>query len=49
MRYFGTSFTLVLAGLRLRIRVDLDEEPTQPVTVAHHVEVARRSKETATS
>jgi hypothetical protein len=49
MRYFGTSFSLTLAGLRLRIRIDLDEEPERHVAVAHHVGVARRSKETANS
>jgi hypothetical protein len=49
MRYFGTTFSLTLAGLRLRIRIDLDEEPQEHVAVAHHVEVARRSKEPANS
>jgi len=25
MRYFGTHFSLTLAGLRLRVNIDLDE------------------------
>jgi hypothetical protein len=47
MRYFGTVFSLTLGGIRLRIRIDLDEEPTETTKVAHHLEVARRVRETS--
>ena len=49
MKYFATAFTLTLAGLRLRIRIDLDEEPKEGTQVAHHLSVAPRSKERAAS
>jgi hypothetical protein len=33
MRYFGTHFNLTLAGLRLRVRVDLDDARDEPEDV----------------
>ena len=33
MRYFGTHFSLTLAGLRLRVNIDLDEPDDEPEDV----------------
>ena len=34
MRYFGTHFSLTLAGLRLRVNIDLDEPEDEPEDAA---------------
>jgi hypothetical protein len=36
MRYFNTAFSLTLGSWRLRIRVDLDDDPAD-LPVPHHV------------
>jgi len=46
MKYFGTAFSLTLAGLRLRIRIDLEDEPDERVA-PHHVKISVRNPETA--
>ncbi len=39
MTYFATAFTLNICGIRLRFRLDLDDEP-EPAAVPHHVRAA---------
>ncbi|HMD01911.1 MAG TPA: hypothetical protein VKG44_02995 [Candidatus Baltobacteraceae bacterium] len=34
MRYFGTTFSITLAGCRLRIRIDLDDVPDEEPQLA---------------
>ncbi len=46
MKYFGTAFSLSLVGLRLRIRIDLEDVPDEG-SVAHHVTLPVRRSETA--
>jgi hypothetical protein len=46
MKYFGTAFSLTLAGLRLRIQIDLEDVPEES-TATHHVGIPVRKKETA--
>jgi hypothetical protein len=45
MRYFGTSFSLVLGGLRLRVRIDLDDDPDEQTVHSLRVHEATRSRE----
>lgn len=45
MTYFATAFTLNLCGIRLRFRLDLDEEP-EPAAVSHHVRAAAPEERT---
>ena len=33
MRYLGTHFSLTLAGMRLRVRIDLDDADLEPQDV----------------
>ena len=33
MRYLGSNFSLAIAGLRLRIRIDLDDVDVEPQDV----------------
>lgn len=33
MQFFGTHFSLTLAGLRLRVRIELDEVEAEPEDV----------------
>ncbi len=49
MKYLGTAFSLTLGGLRLRISIDLDDEPQERSTAPapHHVEIVPRTKEPA--
>jgi hypothetical protein len=47
MRYLGSNFSLTIAGMRLRIRIDLDDVPeSQDVRrdegTPEHVDVKRR-------
>jgi len=47
MKYFGTAFSLTLAGLRLRIRIELEDEPDERAAV-HHIKIPVRNAEKAT-
>lgn len=49
MRYFGSSFCLVLCGLRLRVRIDLDDDPDEQIVHSLRVHEPARSREGATS
>jgi hypothetical protein len=40
MKYFSTGFSLTLGSWRLRIRVDLDDDPAD-LPVAHHLRTPR--------
>ncbi len=40
MKYFGTAFSLTLGSWRLRIRIDLDEDPSD-LPVVHHLHAPR--------
>jgi len=46
MKYFGTAFSLTLAGMRLRIRIDLEDE-AEETQATHHVGMPVRKRETA--
>ena len=48
MKYFGTTFLLTLVSLRLRIRIELEDEPDEK-PAAHHLTLPLRRKETAAS
>jgi hypothetical protein len=41
MKYFATAFSLTLGSWRLRIRVDLDDDPSD-LPAVHHVHIPRR-------
>ncbi len=41
MKYFATAFSLTLGSWRLRIRVDLDDDPSD-LPVVHHLHVPHR-------
>ncbi len=48
MRYFNTAFSLTLGGWRLRLRIDLDDDPEDGLAPpVHHV--GRRTRESVTS
>jgi hypothetical protein len=40
MKYFATGFSLTLGSWRLRIRIDLDDDPSD-LPVPHHVAAPR--------
>jgi len=48
MRYLGSNFSLTLAGLRLRVRIDLDDVEMEPQDVRRdegtpeHVDAKRK-------
>jgi len=48
MRYLGTHFSLTIGGLRLRVRIDLDDIEPEPQDVRHdegtpeHADIRRR-------
>jgi len=48
MRYLGSNFSLTIAGMRLRIRIDLDDAEMEPQDVRRdegtpeHVDVKRK-------
>jgi|GEM_PF-1770050 len=46
MKYFGTAFSLTLAGLRLRVRIELEDEPDERAAT-HHLKVPVRKTEAA--
>jgi hypothetical protein len=43
MKLLGTSFALVLGAWRLRISIDLDEDPEIKTLAMQHVAAARRN------
>ena len=48
MRYFNTSFSLTLGGWRLRLRIDLDDDPVDGLTPPlHHVGGPARERVTS--
>jgi hypothetical protein len=49
MKYFGTAFTLTLGSWRLRVRVDLDDEPDDGVVAHHYYAPARAGDKTLSS
>jgi len=49
MKYFGTAFTLTLGGWRLRVRVDLDDEPDERAAAHHYYPARRTADESVTS
>jgi hypothetical protein len=46
MKYFGTAFSLTLAGLRLRVRIELEDEPDERAAT-HHLKIPVRKTEAA--
>ena len=48
MKYFGTTFSLTLVSLRLRIRIDLEDEP-EDKPAGHHLSIPVCRKETAST
>jgi hypothetical protein len=41
MKYFATAFSLTLGSWRLRVRIDLDDEPAD-LPAVHHLRAPRR-------
>jgi hypothetical protein len=46
MKYFGTAFSFTLAGLRLRVRIELEDEPDERAAT-HHLKIPVRKTEAA--
>jgi hypothetical protein len=49
MKIFGTSFSLTLGSWRLRIRIDLDDDPEDRTLALHEVHARGRADRTAIS
>jgi len=49
VKYFGTSFSLTLGAWRLRVRIDLEDDPEDQLPPNVHVHAPRRSPERVTS
>jgi hypothetical protein len=41
MKYFATGFSLTLGSWRLRLRIDLDDDPSD-MPIPHHVTAPRQ-------